>query len=125
MGAAQLGRRGAAAEGQRQLELVAQQLRAPAGAPASPPAARPQSAGRPTSTASAPSASAIATSTPRRMPPSTSTGGAPVDRVDHLGQGVGGGQRAVELAAAVVGDDDAGGAVLDRQLRVLGGQQRP
>ena len=48
--------------------------------------------------------------------------GAAGDRVDDLRQGVGGGRRAVELAAAVVGDDDAGGAVLDRERRVLGGQ---
>ncbi len=49
--------------------------------------------------------------------------GPAVDRVDDLRQRVGGGQAAVELAAAVVGDDDAGGAVLDRQLGVLGGEQ--
>ena len=44
------------------------------------------------------------------------------DRVDRLGQGVGGGAHAVELAAAVVGDDDARRPVLDRERRVLGGQ---
>ena len=42
-------------------------------APSSPPAARPQIGIRPASTARAPSASAIATSVPRRMPPSRST----------------------------------------------------
>ena len=41
--------------------------------PSSPAAARPQSGGRPTRTASAPSARAIATSMPRPMPPSTRT----------------------------------------------------
>ena len=92
-------------------------------APSAPAAARPQRAGRPTSTASAPRASAIATSTPRRMPPSTSTVARPSTRVDDLGQGIAAGQRPVELAAAVVGDDDAGGAVRHRQLRVLRRQQ--
>ena len=43
----------------------------------------------------------------------------PVDRLDHLGQQLERGRDAVELAPAVVGDDDPGGAVLDRQPRVL------
>ena len=68
----QLGGRAATAERQRQRQLVAQHLQHPPRARLAP-AARPQSAGRPTSTASAPSASAIATSVPRRMPPSTIT----------------------------------------------------
>ena len=38
------------------------------------------------------------------------------------GQGGAGGDRGVELAPAMVGDDDAGRAVLDRQARVLGRQ---
>jgi len=45
--------------------------------PSAPPTARPHSAGRPTSTASAPSASATNTSRPRRTPPSRSTGQRP------------------------------------------------
>ena len=43
------------------------------------------------------------------------------DRLDDLGQHVERGRDAVELAAAVVGDDDAGGAVLGGEPRVLGG----
>ena len=43
------------------------------------------------------------------------------DGLDRLLEDVGGGGDAVELAPAVVGDDDAGGAVLDRQRRVLAG----
>ena len=46
-------------------------------APSSPAAARPQHAGRPTSTAVAPRASALKISVPRRNPPSTSTGTRP------------------------------------------------
>ena len=41
--------------------------------PSSPPPTRPHIAGRPTSTARAPSASEMSTSVPRRIPPSTST----------------------------------------------------
>src|SRR6218665_136359 len=46
--------------------------------PAAPPLARPYSAGRPISTALAPSAMALSTSVPRRMPPSTSSARGPV-----------------------------------------------
>ena len=80
---------------------------APAPRPASPPAARPQRAGRPTSTASAPSASAIATSIAAADAAVDEHRAAPGDRLDDLGQRVGGGRDAVELAPAVVGDDDA------------------
>ena len=83
-------------------------------APSSPPTARPQSSGRPTSTARAPRASATSTSVPaaRRRPSaprlaataSTTSGSASMLAGD-----------AVELAAAVVGDDHPGGAVLDRE----------
>jgi len=45
--------------------------------PGLPPKARPHADGRPTSTAAAPSASAITTSAPSRIPPSTSTGTRP------------------------------------------------
>ena len=41
------------------------------------------------------------------------------DRIDDLGQHPDGRWRAVELAAAVVGDDDRVGAVVDRELRIL------
>ena len=47
--------------------------------------------------------------------------GAACDRVDHLRQRVERGGSAVELAAAVVRDDDRRRAVLDRELGVLGG----
>src|SRR6218665_1479816 len=46
--------------------------------PAAPALARPYSAGRPISTALAPSAMALSTSVPRRMPPSTSSARGPV-----------------------------------------------
>ena len=49
-------------------------------------------------------------------------GGAAVDRLDHLAEHGGGGDGAVELAAAVVADDHAGGACLDREQRVVGAQ---
>ena len=45
-----------------------------------------------------------------------------VDRLDDLGQRVDRRRDAVELPAAVVRDDDPGGAVLARELRVLGRQ---
>ena len=73
-------------------------------------------------TAAAPRASATRISVPRRTPPSSSTGDAAGDGVDDPAQCVEGGDRAVELAAAVVADDDAGGAVLDGEARVLGVQ---
>src|SRR6185437_1253135 len=47
---------------------------------------------------------------------------APGDRLDDLRQRFGGGHGPVELAAAVVGDDDPGDAVLDREGGVLGGE---
>ena len=47
------------------------------------------------------------------------------DRVDHLRQRVERRRSSVELAAAVVRDDDRRRAVLDRQLGVLGGDDRP
>src|SRR5207249_10013250 len=43
------------------------------------------------------------------------------DLVEHLGQGVEAGLRPVELAPAMVRDDDGGDTVLDRKMRVLGG----
>ena len=51
-------------------------------APSSPPAARPQTGSRPASTARAPSARAVATSAPRRIPPSSSTSSRLVDGVE-------------------------------------------
>ena len=65
----------------------------------------------------------MATSTPRRMPPSTRTVARPATASTTSGRASAVASAAVELAAAVVGDDDAGGAVLDRQLGVLGGEQ--
>ena len=63
----------AAGEMERDRRAPRAGARAPARAPSSPPAARPQSGIRPASTALAPRASAVATSVPRRMPPSKST----------------------------------------------------
>ena len=48
-----------------------------------------------------------------------------VDRLDDLGQRVDRRGDAVELPAAVVRDDDPGGAVLAREPRVLGGERSP
>lgn len=47
-------------------------------------------------------------------------GDPPLGRGHDLGQGVEGGQGAVELPAAVVGDDDAVDAVLEGEVRVFG-----
>ena len=65
----------------------------------------------------------MATSTPRRMPPSTRSVARPSIASTTSGSASAVASAAVELAAAVVGDDDPGGAVLERQLRVLGGEQ--
>ena len=43
------------------------------------------------------------------------------DGFDYVGEGVEGADDAVELAAAVVGDDDAGGTALDGDFSVFGG----
>ena len=67
---------------------------------------RPQTGGRPTRTARAPSARALTTSVPRRMPPSTQHLEPAVDRLDDLGRSVDRRGDPVELPAAVVGDDD-------------------
>ena len=56
------------------------------------------------------------------MPPSTRTAPRPSTASTTSGRASAVADDAVELAAAVVGDDDAGGAVLDRERRVLGGQ---
>ena len=95
----------------------------PARRPPAPAAARPQRAGRPTSTASAPRASAIATSTPRRMPPSTRTVARPATASTTSG-------RASPVASARsswrppwLETTTPGRPVRDRQLRVLGGEQ--
>jgi hypothetical protein len=45
--------------------------------------------------------------------------GASPDRVDNLGEGASRCDRAVELTSSVVGDDHAGGAVLDRAPGVI------
>ena len=118
----QLGGRGATAEGERQLQLLAEQRQDPPrallAADRKPPEGGAtdqhrvgaQGEGDRDVDAAADSAVDEHRSTPG-------------DRVDHLGQRVGGRQAAVELAAAVVGDDDGGGAVLDREGGVLGGHQ--
>src|SRR4029450_8518754 len=95
--------------------------------PACPFAARPHRYARPIMTALAPSARALATSPPRRMPPSISTStwsptppapAAPVHqpphlvpaRLGHRGQGTDRRRGAVEVVAAVVGHRDRGDA---------------
>src|SRR5579883_2851482 len=47
---------------------------------------------------------------------------APVDRLHYLRQGFDAGENAVELPTAVIGDDDAVYAMLDRQQRIRGGK---
>ena len=97
--------------------------RARGDAPAAPSTDRPHSSGRPTITARAPSASALSTSVPRRMPPSTITSSRSPTASTIAGSASAAGQHRVELAPAVVGDDDPAGAVLGGQHRVLGRQQ--
>ena len=82
----------------------------------------PRAARGPTSTARAPSASALTTSVPRRMPPSTSTSIRPSTASTTSGSDVDRRRDAVELPAAVVRDDDRRRAVLAREPRVLGGE---
>ena len=57
------------------------------------------------------------------MPPSISTGMRPSTASTTSGRASIVAGRVVELAAAVVRDDDTGGAVLDRELGVLGPDQ--
>jgi hypothetical protein len=80
----------------------------------------PQSAIRPTKEKFAPSASALKTSVPRRMPPSKWTGTRPATGLDDAWECFERGGDAVELPAAVVGDDDAVGAGLDGHGGVFG-----
>ena len=80
---------------------------------------RPHSAGRPTSTARAPSASATSDVGAAADAAVDEHLGAAVDGVDDLGQHLGGRRDAVQLAAAVVRDDHAGGAALAAERRVL------
>ena len=122
MGAGQVGGRGAAAERQGELELVAEQAEDPTGALRSGGGEAPE--GGP------PDQHGVGAERERDRDVDAAADaavdedrGPAVDRLDDLRQRVGGGEGAVELAAAVVGDDDPGGAVLDRQLGVLGGQQ--
>ena len=65
----------------------------------------------------------MATSMPRRMPPSTRTVARPSTASTISGRASAVASDAVELAAAVVGDDDAGGTVLEGELGVLGGEE--
>ena len=90
-----------------------------------PAGASAKTIGRPTNTARAPSAMALSTSVPRRMPPSTSSGSAapltPASASAMRGSAHAR-QRGVEGAATVVGDDQRIGAQRMRELRVLGMQ---
>ena len=124
-GAAGRGRgRARPATGSRRGSAPARAPPAAAPAPVAPPPRprprAPRAPGRPTSTASAPSASADHDVRPPPQPAVDQDRAPAVDGLDDLGQGVGGRGNAVELATAVVGDDDAGGAVLDGERRVLG-----
>ena len=74
--------------------------------PASPPAASAQHCRRPTQAAFAPSATALSTSVPRQIPPSTITSARPADRLDDLGKRVERPRCVIELPAAVVGHVD-------------------
>ena len=73
----------------------------------------------------APSASALKTSAPLRIPAVEQHRHAAADRLDDAGQRVERRDRAVDLAAAVVGDDDAVDPVVERAARVVGVQDRP
>ena len=121
MGAAQVRGRGAAAEGERQLQLVAQQLEHALGALGAgdrePPDGRAADEDR--VGAESQGDGDVGAAADAAV---DEDGGPACDRLDHLRQGVGAGQNAIELTAAVVGDDDAGGAVLDGERRVLGAQ---
>ena len=75
-----------------------------------PRAASPHRYARPTSTARAPSASALTTSPPRLIPPSKRISISSADCLDDRGQRADRGRRAVEVVAAVVGDRERVGA---------------
>ena len=64
-------------------------------------------------------------SAPVRMPLSNSTGTSGGTALDDVGQRVERGDRAVDLATAVVGDDHAVDAGVERAARVVGGAGRP
>ena len=84
--------------------------------PFDPPNASPYIAGRPTSTARAPSASAIDDVGAAPYAAVEIDLGAVADGFDDLGKRLERRDRAVELTPAVVRDDDARGAVLAREV---------
>ena len=81
--------------------------------------------GRPTRTAAAPSARAVARSSPRRTPPSTQTSAAPAHGFDDPGQRGQRRHRPVQLAAAVVADDDSRRPRPRRRCRASRGSRIP
>ena len=117
----ELGRRPAAAEGERQLELGAEQLEHPQ-RPGLPPGREPPEGGPSDQDGVGAEGQRYRDVHPAPDPTVDEDRGPAGDGVDHLGQGIGGREAAVELAPAVVGDDDPGGAVLDRESPVLAGQ---
>ena len=121
VGWAELGRRPAAAEGERQLQLGAEQLEHPQ-RPRLAPGREPPESGPSDQDRVGAEGQRDRDVDPAPDPAVDEDRGPAGDGVDHLGQRVGGREAAVELAAAVVGDDDPGGAVLDRERRVLAGQ---
>ena len=74
----------------------------------------------PDNTAFAPSASALRTSVPRRIPPSTKHRHTPRDFVGHMRQSVNGSRHGVQISSAVIGDYDASHARLSRTVCIIG-----
>ena len=107
----------------QRLEQLRRQLARAAGAtPCSPAAASAWSGCRPRKTASAPRASAVSTSRPGPHAAVDVHLGVPGHRRGHPGQGVARAHGAVQLAAAVVGHPDRGGARVDAPPGVVGAE---
>src|SRR5437660_1890150 len=86
--------------------------------PSCPAAANPYKYGRPISTARAPRASALSTSVPRRIPPSTNAGTRPATFSTTGGSASAVAGR-VEIAATVIGHDNPRHSRLDRAVCIL------
>ena len=88
-----------------------------------PAAATPYNTARPTSTASAPSASALNTSVPRRTPPSTRIVSRSPTARRAAGRHIERRHRPIELPPAMIGHRDRIGADLGRAHDILDGEQ--